>query len=76
MKKFKFGDVDVHSDLDGVDEVEAKRYLDYVNKNADFNHEEFAVAEVYVEDCQDGTVRVEYLLKAKKKFERIRRITG
>lgn len=76
MKKFEFGNVKVYSNLRDVDKDEAKRYLDYVDKNADFNHEEFAVTEMYVEDCLDGTVNVDYVLKASRKFERIRRITG
>ena len=76
FKKFEFGKVKVYSNLCDVDKDEAKRYLDFVDKNADFNHEEFAVAEVYVEDCQDGTVNVDYVLKANRKFERIRRVTG
>lgn len=76
MKKFKFGDVDVHSDLDGVDEVEAKRYLDYVYQNAKFDRDEYKVHSVFVLDLWDGTVKIDYFLKSKRKFERIRRITG
>ena len=54
---------------------EAQNYRDYVEKNVDYDHENYNLAEIRVFLCDDNTVYVDYRLQGRK-FERIRRITG
>lgn len=76
MKEFKIDGVIIFSALEDLTKDEAGRYLDYVNEHGTFNREEFKVAEINIVPCDDGKIDVNYTLKTKKKFERIRRITG
>ena len=64
-------DVDVKViGFDGVTEKEATRYIDYIENET---HE--PIKSLFIERTKDSKVSLKYTIK-KRKFERIRRITG
>lgn len=64
-------DVDVKIvGFDGVTEKEAVRYIDYIENEV---HE--PIKSLFIERTENGKVALNYTIK-KRKFERIRRITG
>ena len=67
---FIIDNVTVSSALDGFNETDAAKYVDYVKKRVSD-----PVKSIAVKLCDDGKVDVDYTLQGEK-FERIRRITG
>ena len=67
---FIIDNVTVSSALDGFNETDAAKYVDYVKKRASD-----PVKSIVVKLCDDGKFDVDYTLQGEK-FERIRRITG
>ena len=71
--KFKINGVEVTSKgIEDFTEQDAKKYVDYVLANTDYD-EPLESVEVIL--CDDGGVDVDYYFHGQK-FERIRRITG
>lgn len=56
--------------FDGITEKEAERYVDYIENEV---HE--PIKSLFIEKTKDSKVALKYTIK-KRKFERIRRITG
>ena len=67
---FIIDNVTVSSALDGFNESNAAKYVDYVTSRV-----AEPVKSIVVKLCDDGKVDVDYTLQGQK-FERIRRITG
>lgn len=77
--EFTVDGVKVITDLD-VDEVEARKYIDYVKNNVPKEKIDEVGGEVIrwaieIILCDDGKIDLNYSLNGEK-FERIRRITG
>jgi len=56
--------------FDGVTEKEAEHYVDYIE-----NEVKEPIKSLFIEKTEDNKVALKYTIK-KRKFERIRRITG
>ena len=67
---FIIDNVTVTSALDGFNETDAAKYVDYVKERVTE-----PVKRIDVKLCDDGKLDVDYTLQGEK-FERIRRITG
>ena len=73
--EFTVDGVIINTDLD-VSVDEARNYIQYVDNHANFNRDTHFIWRIDIKLCDDGKIDVDYYLKDKRKFERIRRITG
>lgn len=74
MNHFIISGVEVETDLPDLNPFEARRYIDFCEKNSGCDLNYYSLSNLVIKNCPDGKVEVSYTMRGK--FERIRRITG